>query len=276
MRKSIAIITIALFSIVLICACKKSTSNAAIATSVYIPRGADSLMEIPQAQLIGPPMSNVSGVLVACKTSGIVIDTSGLPISYNRMWEAAIFESQTNTFGDAGTVSINSVLLNGDRGYYYLHYDTTPTWNESSSNHWVVSGTVTIPAISVDIPGTFPAFTDTLPTVISRAGDFSIELNSSNTLNADSGYVVIYCAPRGSRLIGNVVSANGGVSKVNASELIYLQNGNAPFNSRSLASQGYYGGLIMLVLYNHSIQTIGGKKFAFVKQREYLGKVTFL
>jgi hypothetical protein len=38
----------------------------------------------------------------------------------------------------------------------------------------------------------------------------------------------------------------------------------------------YYGSFIAVVIYNHVTQTIGGKQFAFVKEKVILGNITFL
>ena len=78
--------------------------------------------------------------------------------------------------------------------------------------------------------------------------------------------------------MSNTVNANGGTATIRASQLTGVQNWYMNIHGFYWPStlDKYYGGFLMVILYNHSIQTLPPKQFAFVKQREYLGVVKFL
>jgi hypothetical protein len=277
MSRSIVIVILAMF---VVGSCSKSVKTTVTPPGACIPRDEDSLMpDLQTVMIIGPVMPNVWGTLVACKVSGVLTDTFGSVHLYNRDWEAALFTSATST-SPAGAVSVNSVPMNSSvlEGFY-VHYDSTSIWNETSLNHWNVSGTSMVPFISADVPGTFPSFTGPLPVAISHTGDFTFGFNSSNTNSADSAYVVIYGSFDGHVMpvVSDVVSASGGVASISASKLSSIQNTSMHLTwIAEDTTTKYYGGKIMFVIYNHTMQTFGGKQFAFVKQREYLGIVKFL
>jgi len=273
---TVVVIIIVLFTVH---SCKKNTSTAPPSVeSLSIPWNLDSLPRpvIAASYLIYDVAKfNVSGLLVACKLSGDITDTSGHTNLISRGWEMARFKGAAPEYYTAGvdTVSVNATTLKDTIYGGYSHNDTVSIWNETGLNHWYISGSDSIPAFSADIPGTMPEYTGILPTTISRTHDLTITFNSSNTLNADSAYVIIGI---GINISSNLVSTGGGTAIIPFSKLTACQNSN--FHIAQFAASGptYYGGYIVIVIYNHTTQTIGGKQFAFVKQREYLGIVTFL
>ncbi len=275
--------TIVLFllsAIVVMSSCKKSVKTDSIAP-LYIPWNMDSLMLGADAYINGVSKLNVSGVMVACTLYGSIIDTSGQINVYTRNWENAIFAGSPNSFtGGVGNVSVNNIPLDTGMWAGFAHHDSAPVWNENTINHWYISGSGSVPVISADISGILPVFSGTLPSKISKTSDFSFTFNATNNSFGDSAFVIVYgsITPTfgiGDPVYSNVVSANGGTAVIRAIRLRDTDNGLMPLIFNAQTSPVYYGGIIMLVIYNHSIQTFGGKKFAFVKQREIMGLVRF-
>ena len=274
MSRSITIAVI-LFLLTLSLSCKKKTVAPA---PIGVPWNLDSLMPTLAAEYASPSYLNVSGVMIASNISGGLVDSSGDTNLYIRNWEAALFLGEPNTFtGGVSAVSVNNTPLHTGISEYYdyfAHHDSAVLWNSSASNHWNVTGSSSIPSISTDISGTMPAFSGILPTSIFTATDFSFTFNSSNTANADSAYAVIYTG--GTFWYSNVVSANGGTAIISASKMSYCHNGYVVLTGFQGDTGIYYGGMLMIVIYNHEIQTFSGKQFAFVKQKEILSIVKFL
>jgi hypothetical protein len=231
---------------------------------------------------MGIPYHDVSGVLVTCRYFGTPVDTSVHINVYNRNWEAALFANSTgDSLTSAGTVSINGTPLNDGpygsiTGNMYFHRDTTIMWNDSTVNQWTVSGGRDIPAFIATINGTYPSFTGTLPDTISKTTDFSFTFNASNAFNADSAYVLIYSRFYGDPVKSKVVSAAGGVVSIPFNYFSSFTNGYMSLNEFKLTPVYSGGGSIAVVLLKQSIQTFGGKKFAFIQQKVTLGIVSFI
>ena len=268
------------FSAATIISCKKNDNMGAIVVNkAFTPLDMDSLLPgygvVPY--FAGKLYPNVSGVLVACRITASPVDTSGHTRPFIRNWEAALFASSgVDSLIPAGTVSVNGITLGFPFYDLYLNRDTSNVWNDSALNHWVVSGGVIIPSFSADVSGSYPSFTGTLPDSISKTVDFALTFNSANTSNGDSAYVVVYYY--GTPVSSNVVSANGGTAVVPAAKLDGASNGYIylPAIAASVTDPVYAGGgYILVIIYNHSLQTFGGKTFAFVKQRVQLGIVSF-
>lgn len=279
MSRSITII-LALFALAAVNSCKKSTITTAVTgSSLLIPWDLDTLSPPFPGQVInGVSRLNTNGILVACKVSGNLTDTSGHTNLYTRSWEATLFkgDARGTFFGGVANVSVNATSLKDTLYGGFTHNDTVVVWKDTLLNHWYVSGSDSVPTISEDIPGLMPSYTGTLPVTIPRASNFSVTFNSSNTVNADSAFIIL-CARNPSAMVySDVVKTNGGIATISMSSLYELNN--SPSFHLGWLSTGYVysGGYIIIVTYNHTIQTIGGKQFAFVKQREYLGIVTFL
>jgi hypothetical protein len=263
MRK-LVIVFVLLSFVVVADSCKKS---GGISSAMYVPYDLDSLTPTKNVIPHGPAGLNADAVMTACKISGSIVDTAGDTHSYARNWEYA------SLYGSAGSVTLNSMPLNTSAGNVYARYDSVALWNDGVLNHWEITGLTGMPAISSDVAGTMPEFTGSLPVALSISSDFSVTFSASNTTNGDHAYIVLYVA--GELATSNVVGTSGGVATISSHTLSRFQNGyfGMPY---SIGSPVYHGGLIMVVIYNHTIQTIGGKQFAFVKQREYVGVVNFL
>jgi hypothetical protein len=273
------VIVLALFVLAALASCNKTTRTTfSSGPSLLIPWDMDTLTPPFAASVIdGHSRVTANGLLVACKISGALTDTSGNTHLYTRSWEAAMFLDGSRPGFTAGidTVEVNSTFLADTSFYLFLHSDTTTIWNDGSLNHWYVAGTDSIPTISVDIPGTMPVFTGILPASISRSADFSFTFNSSNTVDGDSAFVTICGHAPSAFAQSNVVSVNGGTATIAASELHQFNNASSYYLNWSTVGPAYSGGYIIFTIYNHSTLTIGGKQFAFVKQREFIGIVTF-
>ena len=279
MSRSILII-LTLFAVVTVCSCTKSAKTTTFSgSSLLIPWDLDTLSPPTSGVYInGCSQLSVNGIMVACKVSGSLTDTAGNTYLYTRGWEASLFKGGSpGTFlGGVANVSVNATSLNDTLYGGFTHNDTTVVWNDTLLNHWYVSGSDSVPTISEDIPGLMPTYTGTLPVTILRASNFSITFNSSNTINADSAFVILCSRNPSAMAQSDVVKTNGGIATISSPSLYELNNSPSFHLNWTTTGPIYSGGYIIIVIYNHTIQTIGGKQFAFVKQREYLGIVTFL
>jgi hypothetical protein len=82
----------------------------------------------------------------------------------------------------------------------------------------------------------------------------------------------------GRRYISAPVSADGGTARISVGDLRNLTNETQPLPMQAnypYVPPLYFGGFIGFVVYSHTEQTVGGKKFGFVKEKVVLGNVTF-
>ena len=277
MPRSIIII-IALLLVIGAGSCKRGGSAPAYLTG--IPWNLDSLLpDIETTQLTTTNYMDVAGAFVANKTTGSLTDTSGTTIAYNRGWQAAVFSGDST---GVSLVSVNGTPLVTTYRYnpFFCHYDgSIVTWNEGGINHWETPGSSLVPVIAEDVSGTMPTLSRALPTSIDTTRDFTFTFNGDNTSNADYGFVIIYGGhsrfPDLMPMTSNVVSARGGTVTFPVASLKHLCNMNIR-PSLTTYDPICYGGYIMIVLYNHETHFFGGKPYAFVRQREYLGSVKFM
>lgn len=271
-------IALLFISTILIESCKKITATPVYSYSaLYIPFDLDSFVGNKSTTWAdGEKVDNsMTGVLIATRITGSLIDTAGHANTYERNWEAAMFSATPGSAPtDAGTVQVNGANLRLLPGYTYVHHDTSIVWDEGSVNHCSVSGHYTIPAFSADVAGAYPSYTGTLPDSIARGSDLSISFSSSNTAGADSAYFLVYYD--GVPIQSNTVKASGGTATVSHTRFAAATNANlTTYNFAITTTQYYYGGFIFVVLWSSIKQTFGGKQFMFVKQRQYLGVVKF-
>jgi hypothetical protein len=263
-----------LFFILVFCGASCRRTGGVTPNSVGIPWNLDSLM--PSRAVVLPWHSHVNafGIFVACKLTGNIVDTSGNVDLYSRYWETAIFKDNLHPV-DGGMVSVNSFPLTNSSSWYTRH-DSFSLWNESSLNRWQVSGSSGVPMIDTVVPGAMPSFIGVIPVTVDTSNDFTITFNSSNTTNADSAFFILSRGDETDPVGSTVVSASGGAATIKSALLKSIHNCSYCSLTGTLSDPfRYKGGLIMIVLYNHTTITLGGKQFAFVKQREYLGVVNF-
>jgi|GEM_PF-5507026 len=230
-----------------------------------------------------PAYANVWGVLVANKMTMRLTDTAEVEKNYFINSESASFLSASGknvNYSNAGSVSLNSNSIGFDANYgIYRVYDTVGAWHEGTSNNWTIAGSTDVSPFTADIDGTMPQFTGSLPSTISWSTDLSIVFNASNVANADSVHFIVY--NYGYMQTSNVVSGRGGTAIINAVRLKALKSMmgdykyTLPHNSISpkTDSSVFSGGLIMVVLFNHTTKTVGGKDFVFVRQTEIVQTV---
>ena len=235
--------------------------------------------DLQTTELMTTDYIGVAGVFVATNVTGSLTDTAGITIAYHRSWQAASFLGSST--------GLSSVFVNGTplvTSYpdnpFFCRYDTfMAVWNETGTNHWETPGASSIPAISQDVSGTMPALSGVLPTTIDTTRDFTFTFSSDSTSNADFGFVIVYGfysdAHYSFPITSNVVSARGGTATLPVAWLKHLYNTNIS-PSFAVYDPICYGGFIMVVLYNQETHTFGGKPYAFVRQREYLGVVKFM
>jgi hypothetical protein len=275
-----SVIIVALLLVIVAGSCKRSSTAPAYSSN--IPWNLDSLM--PSTNTVALSNSHyldVAGVFVANKITGDLTDTSGVSVAYYRSWQATVFPGDSNYVSGVSSVSVNGLALNSPvwNNPFLCHYDSSvATWNETGTDHWETPGSSLVPVISQDVAGTMPALSGALPTTIDTTHDFTFTFNGDNTSNAEFGFVIVYGPSRGAGIdpmISDVVSASGGTVTFSAARLKDIYNGS--FRPGTAANDPVcYGGYIMVVLYNHEVHSFGGKPYAFVRQREYLGVVKFM
>ena len=272
-----SVIIVALLLVIVAGSCKKNTRPT---YSLGIPWNLDSLLpDLPTTQLMTTNYLDVAGAFVATKVTGTLTDTSGIVIGYNRSWQAATFLGSST---GSSSVSVNGapLITTYPEEPFLCRYDSSVAiWNETGANHWETPGSSLVPAISEDVAGTMPARSGSLPTAIDTTRDFTFTFNGDNTSNADYGFVILYGfysdAHYSFSITSNVVNARGGTATLPVALLKHLYNTNIS-PSFAVYDPICYGGFIMVVLYNQETHTFGGKPYAFVRQREYLGVVKFM
>ena len=261
---------IMLFVLTCFCSSCHTSSSTPAPDVLYIPWDIELMMPSHNVVPVGHSLLTTNGILVACKVSGIIPDTNGVPYTYTGNWEAAMFKTPlSNTLtGAVSDVRFNGVPLTTNDSAF-IHRDSSPLWIEGGSNTWHVGGSAYVPAFDTSTSAPMPSFSGTLPAIISSAAEFTYTFNSTNTANADSAYVMI----RGDidPLNSNVVSASGGIAKIPATLMAHATNCTYCSLTYPYSNPYYKGGLIAFVLYNHKTITVGTKQFDIVNQRVYLG-----
>jgi hypothetical protein len=264
-----------LFLMIAMISCRKDKAVERGTPIVYIPHGDHP--EIAYMMLYhsvttlqrGPSIYNAWGAFIADKLSGTFVDTSGNSFNIDLSWEEANFARYQSFYHTVGSVTVNNTPL---YDYWFVPFvlaDSTAVWNENANNTWQVLDSNQATIMSASATGPFPSFNGILPDSISRQSNFTFTFDASNCAHADSAYVVIISDDWKSQ--GTVVGANGGTSIIAAQ---HLQNiPNLYFGLRPNST--LWGGIMKVVLFNHSFQTINGKRYVFVNEREILGKVVF-
>ncbi len=244
---------------------------------VYIPWNMDGMMPSHVFVINGSSILTTNGILVACKVSGSIPDTNGVPHSFTSNWETALFKTAiSNSFtGGVSDVRFNGVPLTTGDDSAFTHHDLSPVWIDGGSNTWHVGGSGYVPAFDADANAAMPAFAGSLPVTLSKTVDFTYTFNASNTSNADSVYVVIQ--GKDGPWYSNPVSArSSGIAKIPASKMSLVMDCTYCNVTDNMATSPYHkGGLIAFVLYNHKSIIVGKKQYDLVNQRVYLGVVSY-
>ncbi len=225
-----------------------------------------------------PP--TVRGSMIAIKRNFIYVDGTDTIVSRGSVGGYAIFlnNEQGQIGADAGTVSLNNVSLatnnpiagaalyysiqSGDSAYFIHPYFP---FNVDSAAHWNVTGASEIPAISYDYAGSFPEYTGKLPFRITKADGLTLTFDSTTVTGADSVNIIITDSI--AHVFSVFVSASAGTVHISSSDLANLSN-SYTYNNSSV------GAWLKIYPYKYTIQTLGAKQFAFVKEREIWQAIT--
>lgn len=204
-----------------------------------------------------PAPSDADGVLAAVKMK-FKVEQAGFVIDINSEIGVASFFSSTgnnSSFVDAGTVKLNNNDIEKQSNNSYLTMATTgqtpSDLGMSNGASWSVSGNGSVPSISYSHGSTFPTYTGSVPSSITKSSGLSLTFNSSNTSNADSVYVFI---SSGNATFFKGYAANAGSVTITSSEL------------SSLPTVNDNTGILEILPVKMTMQTVSGKKYAFVKE----------
>ncbi|MBL7682430.1 MAG: hypothetical protein JNK00_03630 [Flavipsychrobacter sp.] len=210
-----------------------------------------------------PSGSDISGVLVSIKMD-YSTQPAGSPIPVTLVSEigtAAFYNTPGgSTFVDAGTVSVNNNNLEKASNNAYTKLATTGLTpssldfgsGSSAKSAWNVSGSGSVTAFSYTHTATFPDYSGTVPSSVTKASGLSFSFNSSTLSGADSVIVVIAA---GSTTITKTYAANAGTVNISASDL------------SALPTVSDNTGIIEVCPYRWIFNTINGKKYVFIKEQ---------
>ncbi len=161
----------------------------------------------------------------------------------------------------AGTVSVNShELEKADNNAYYVVAvpGTTPSSLDFSggSSNWSIGGAGSISAFTYNHDVSFPDYTGTLPSSVSKSSGVTIDLDGVS--NADSVYLVIAA---GNQFIQTAVGGDATSISFTAAEMQ-----NLPVVSDNSA-------LIQVVPFRITLETHNGNQYAYIKQRAAISAI---
>lgn len=204
-----------------------------------------------------PSGGNISGALISVMMD-FKITQAGFEVPFNSDLASAIFYSTPGgtTYADAGTVSVNTNNLEKQTNntYYKMaNSGTTPTdLGLDGGSNWSVGGSSSVAAFTYNHSGSFPKFTGTVPTSITKSSGLSFTFNTGSLTGADSVIVVVAA---GSSTFTKTFAANVGTANITSSEL-------AGFPTVTDNT-----GILEVCPYKVILNTIGGKQYAFVKEQ---------
>lgn len=204
------------------------------------------------------PGGDISGALISINM--VYSSTpagSPFPIELETEIGTAIFYSTPggSTYVDAGAVSVNDNALEKQSNNTYTKIATTgmtpASLKFSTGSNWTVAGSSNVTGFSHSHATTFPKFTGTVPTTVTKSNGVTLTLNSSTVSGADSVYVLVAA---GNTSVLKSFAANAGTVTISASDLSSLPN-----VSDNTA-------LFEVCPFNYSFATKNGKKYVFIKE----------
>lgn len=200
---------------------------------------------------------SVDGALISLVTESTTV-TMGIPVTVSTETAVASFYSVTGTGGtmiDGGTVSVNTYALDKQTNNSYTKVASigmSPSSLNFSSNssNWSVGGAGSVPAFTHNDNASFPDYTGTLDSVVTRSSGITVSL-SGKVSNADS--VILFIAA-GSTYVSRTVAGSASSVTLSASDLASL-----PAVSDKTA-------ILEVVPYRYTVQNKGGKNYAFIKE----------
>ena len=256
-------------------ACKKSkTDPAPISPLMYIPSSdapyaAKMMATTSPATDLGTPLTDVWGIFLLVRLESGMSDTSDVAAYHYEDWQEAFFCGADGTgYTAPAALSVNNTTISQTGNIFLLGGQ----WRSGSLNHWEASRNKNIPEISANMMDTYPSFGGPFPQEqVSLSSGFSYTFDPAKITNADSGYVLLHA--NGMVAKSNTVSLKYGsanIAKITAAQLANMHN-----EYFSLDNKTFYGGVREIVIYKDTTITFENKKFAFVDQREIVGKVIF-
>lgn len=206
----------------------------------------------PQTPVIG----DVDGAFVSLKLN-YMYSYPGIPSVpvTAEIGLATMFNNRnTSTYIDAGSISVNNNALEKQGNNSYFKFATigqTPSdLGLSSGSNWNVAGANGITGLTYNDNAAFPLYKGELPSKITRSNGLSIDI-SAYTSNADSVYILIAVDKQS---VLKRFPASARTATITASDLSAL-----PVVTNNTA-------IFEVDPFRYSIQTINGKKYAFIKE----------
>lgn len=245
MKKLKLILAAILVLSIAVTSCKKKSAPAPKPTSAPTP---------PTPQFTG----SVSGVFAAVKldfmtTAPAIPGVGSLPdIGVESQIATAIATSSPGNFTtlvDLGTVNVNSIALEKQTNNSYFKLATIGMNPEDlgfgSTINWTASGI----SLNVNTGGSFPKYTPTLPSTITRSSGLTISHTTAETGSRYGGIILIVS---GDKTILREFNSTSGSTTISAADLGVLP-----------ASE--YG-FIEVCPYSVTSTTVSGKTYYFVKE----------
>lgn len=209
-----------------------------------------------------PSAGDANGVLAAVQMK-YKLEQAG--VAFDVAYETAVANFYNGTsVVDAGTVSVNNINLEKQSNNSYIKMATTgmtvADLKYSSGVSWNVTGGVNgVPAISYNHGTNFPNYTGELPATITKANSLSFTFNASTVQNADSVYVFI--GSTGNKTFIKGYSPTAGNVKISGNDLTDIPNvsDNTAF--------------LEVVPVKFAVETIGGKRYTFIKEQAIVRNV---
>lgn len=253
--KKIAFAALALVAIA--SSCKKEE------TTTTTPTTTTPTTTTPTAVTPGTTGNDISGALISINMS-YKMSQMGIEVPVNYEIGSAVFYSApgSSTLVDAGTVSVNSVNLDKAANNSYSKMASTgltpSTLNFDNGSSWSIGGASSVTSFSYNHTGTFPSYTGTMPTSVTKASGLSFTFSTSNLSGADS--VVVFLAS-GNTSITKTFAATAGTVTLTASDL------------SGIAAVSDNTGILEVCPYKYVVFNANGKKYVAIKEQAVVKNV---
>lgn len=210
-----------------------------------------------------PTASDLYGGLVSIKMEyNSQPAGSPIPVTLDMELASAFFNVTPGgtTFADAGTVSVNTYNLEKATNNAYTKMamvGQTPSSldfgsGSSAKSAWTVGGSGSVAGFSYSHNASFPDYSATLPSSITKSSGISFTFNSGSLTGADS--VIVFIAS-GNTSFTKTYAANAGSVTISASDL------------SSLTAVSDNSALLEVCPYKYSFATLNSKKYVFIKEQ---------
>lgn len=210
-----------------------------------------------------PSAGDANGVMAAVQMK-YKLEQAGIAFDVDYETAVATFTNGSAALVDAGTVSVNNINLEKQSNNSYIKMATTGMTTAdlkySSGVSWNVTGGINgVSAISYNHGTNFPNYTEELPATITKSNSLSFTFNASTVQNADSVYVFI--GSTGNKTFIRGYSPTAGNIKISGNDLTGIPNvsDNTAF--------------LEVVPVKFAVETIGGKRYTFIKEQAVVRNV---